>query len=64
MDRYIQENPNWLPIIGETEPIGGDNPYHRCKICRRSVPELSSYDHYIGCKYRSIPKINEQTINS
>lgn len=37
-----------------TEPIGGSNPYSRCAICKRSVPEISSRGHYSHCYYGSI----------
>ncbi len=43
----------------ETEPIGGGNPYHRCKGCGISVPELNyALDrHGKWCQYR---KLEEQ----
>lgn len=38
----------------ETEPIGGDNPYHRCTGCGRSVPEINYTlkGHSPNCPYR------------
>ena len=38
----------------DTEPIGGDNPYHRCVHCGLSVPEINYRleGHSEGCEYR------------
>ena len=37
-----------------TEPIGGGNPYYRCKCCKRSVPEINGAleKHEVTCSYR------------
>lgn len=37
-----------------TEPIGGDNPYRRCRFCKKSVPAIN-YEveaHHTSCEYR------------
>lgn len=39
-----------------TEPIGGGNPYHRCRLCGRSEPEISSRGHYKDCRHPGILK--------
>lgn len=38
----------------KTEPIGGDNPYHRCVYCKRSEPEINGQlnKHKPDCQYR------------
>jgi hypothetical protein len=38
----------------ETVPIGGGNPYHCCKDCRVSVPEINGKlkKHHPTCAYR------------
>jgi hypothetical protein len=37
-----------------TEPIGGSNPYHCCKTCKRSAPEINGRleGHETWCEYR------------
>ncbi len=37
-----------------TEPIGGGNPYRRCKSCKRSAPEINGRleKHETWCEYR------------
>lgn len=47
------DQPIWFYDF-ETEPIGGENPYHRCAHCGRSVPEINYRldGHYSGCAYR------------
>ncbi len=36
------------------EPIGGDNPYHRCAHCKVSDPQINGRleGHAPGCPYR------------
>jgi hypothetical protein len=45
-----------------SEPIGGGNPYYRCKHCKRSAPEINGdvYGHYEWCAWR---KEQERTVN-
>src|SRR5687768_4653690 len=33
------------------EPIGGGNPYWRCKLCGRSTPEISTSGHLSHCTW-------------
>ena len=43
-----------------TEPIGGGNPYHRCKLCAKSVPAINGRieGHLKDCAYRLFKEQN------
>lgn len=54
MKSYKDEYPhNWFEDFPK-EPIGGTNPYQRCKHCKRSVPEINYAleGHSTDCEYR------------
>ena len=64
MDKLMEKFYDDFP----TEPIGGGNPYHRCKYCKLSVPEINYRlnGHRKNCEYLKIKSneaIKEDTIS-
>lgn len=45
-----------------TEPIGRGNPYHRCALCGRSVPDINDDvgRHNAWCEYRQAIEMHGQ----
>lgn len=50
MDRATRARQH-IHIKYESEPIGGGNPYWRCKSCGQSDPYVSIEGHREGCEY-------------
>lgn len=52
-------------VIYDNEPIGGGNPYWRCKSCKQSDPYVTIEGHRAGCEYVTLmlirPELEELT---
>lgn len=49
-----------------TEPIGGGNPYYRCKYCKISDPQINGNlkNHANDCEYRIIKELKRALAHS
>ena len=41
-----------------SEPIGGNNPYHRCADCKRSAPEINGKLERYGWAHKKFWRVN------